>query len=108
MNLLLRKKLVNELVKELRSSSVRSGDVDWYIGFKTDTPVEETERDPKTGKIVNNTKVGKFASYLNQWDADNTGYVEEMGVAADHERDSGSYSYRLWKSLLNPLGSTKK
>lgn len=102
MNLLLRKKLVNELVRELRSSSVRSGDVDWYIGFKSDTPVEETERDPKTGKIVNNTQIGDRSTFLQQWDADNVGYVEE------DERDSGTYSFRLWNSLFEPYKSKTK
>lgn len=102
MNLLLRKKLVSELVKELRSSSVRSGDVDWYIGFKTDTPVEETDRDPKTGEVINNTMVGDHTTFLQQWDADNTGYVEE------DERDSGSYSFRLWNTLFEPYKSKMK
>ena len=98
-----RKKFVDGMVKELRSSFVRSGDVDWHLGFKPDaeTPVEETERDPKTGKILNNTKVGDFTTFLNQWDADNTGYVE------GEERDSGTYSFELWKSLFEPYGSTK-
>lgn len=96
----IRERFVKSMVKELRSSTVRSGDVDWYIGFKADTPVEESEIDPKTGKIINNTKVGDYTTYMNQWDADNTGYVEE-------ERDSGTYSFRMWKTLFEPYGSTK-
>ncbi len=86
-----RKALTEELVDFLRSSTVRGGDQDWYLGFKADTPVEETERDPRTGKIVNNTEIGDHSTFMQQWDADNIGFIEE------EERDSGTYSFRLQK-----------
>lgn len=79
--------MVKELAAEfkLKSSNTHGGDQDWYIGFNGDTPVEED-------------KVSKKVTYLQHWDADNTGYVEE-----DEERDSGTYSYRLWKTLFQDL-----
>lgn len=95
MNTQLRERLIKSLVQELRSSTVRGSDADWYIGFgpNSDTPVEESEYDPKTGKVINNTTVGDRSTFLQQWDADNVGYVEED----DTPRDSGTYSFRLQK-----------
>ena len=90
-----RKAIVEKLVEFAKSSTVRGGDADWYLGFKADTPVEETERDPKTGEIVNNTEIGDHSTFLQQWDARSVGYLE------GEERDSGTYSYRMWKSLFN-------
>jgi len=93
MNPQLRKRVVNEVVKQLKGSSVRGGDVDWHLGFKgVETPVEESEYDPKTGKIVNNTKVGNHATFLQQWDNDGGWFIEEDD---DVQRDSGTYSFRL-------------
>ena len=94
MNSQLRERLIKSLVQELKSSTVRGSDADWYIGFGPDsnTPVEESESDPKTGKVINNTTIGGRNTYLQQWDADNVGYVEE-----EDERDSGTYSFRLQK-----------
>lgn len=89
----LRKKLVDTLLKELNGSSYRRGDADWYMGFKpsAETPVEESEYDPRTGKIVNNTKIGNRATFLQQWDADGSFFLEDDDV----QRDSGTYSFRL-------------
>jgi len=98
-----RKALVEQLVDFIRSSTVRGGDKDWYLGFKADTPVEETERDPKTGKIVNNTEIGDHSTFLQQWDTRNVGYLE------GEERDSGTYSYRLQKlESKKELANSKK
>lgn len=93
MNPLVRKKLIEDLVKEIGASSYRRGDADWYIGFKpsAETPVEESEYDPKTGKIVNNTKIGDRATFLQQWDADGSFFLEDDIP----DRDSGTYSYKL-------------
>lgn len=90
----LRERLVNSLVKELRSSTTRGSDADLYIGFKpsAETPVEESEYDPKTGKIVNNTKIGDHATFLQQWDKDGGWFIEEDDIP---DRDSGTYSYKL-------------
>ena len=89
----LRKNIVDSLVRELRSSTVRSSDADWYIGFKgAETPVEESEYDPKTGKIINNTRVGDHATFLQQWDKDGGWFIEEDDIP---DRDSGTYSYKL-------------
>jgi hypothetical protein len=89
----LRERLVKELVQELRSSTTRGGDQDWYIGFKpsAETPVEESEYDSRTGEVINNTKVGDHATFLQQWDNDGGWFIEEDDVP----RDSGTYSYRL-------------
>mgnify|MGYP006272987713 CR=1 FL=1 len=93
MNPILRKKLIEDLVKELNGSSYRTGDADWHMGFKpsAETPVEESEYDPKTGKVVNNTTVGDHATFLQQWDADGSFFLEDDIP----DRDSGTYSFRL-------------
>lgn len=83
MDPIVRKKFIESMVKELRSSTVRSSDADWYIGFKSDTPVEESEYDPKTGEIINNTTIGDRSTFLQQWDADNTAFIEGRIMLAD-------------------------
>lgn len=95
----LKERIIKTLVNQIRSSSVRSGDVDWYIGFKptAQTPFEETERDPRTGKIVNNTEIGDRATYLQHWGHGGKGFLE-----GDEERDSGTYAARMWNTLLEP------
>lgn len=101
----IRERFVKSLVEELRSSTVRGSDADWYIGF---TPSQETanesEQDPKTGKVVNNTKIGDDTSYLNQWDADNTGYLEEDDI----DRDSGTFNNRLPLNMFKPYENKKR
>lgn len=90
---LLLRKLIEKIADELKTTSVRPGDADWYIGFGADTnTANESEYDPKTGKVVHNTSVGDHTTYLQQWDADNTGYIEEED---DVKRDSGTYSFKL-------------
>lgn len=104
MDPLVRKKLVNSLVEELKTSSYRGSDADWYIGFTPDQETaNENEYDPKTGKIVNNTEVGNHATFLNQWDADNTGFLEEDDI----ERDSGTFNNRLPLNMFQPYESKK-
>ena len=99
-----RKKFVDGLVKELRSSTVRGGDQDWYIGFKpsAETPVEEMEYDPRTGKVVSDTRVGDHTTFLHQWNNNGSFYLEDDIP----DRDSGTYSYRLWNSLFEPYEKT--
>ena len=90
---LLLRKLIEKIADELKTTSVRPGDADWYIGFGADTnTANESEYDPKTGKVIHNTTVGDHTTYLQQWDADNTGYIEEED---DVKRDSGTYSFKL-------------
>lgn len=84
-NALLVRKILERIVKELKSSNMHSSDADWYIGFGDDVnTANESEYDPKTGKVVHNTKVADRVSYLQQWDADNTGYLEEKDVPRDN------------------------
>jgi hypothetical protein len=85
---LLVRKIVEDIAKEfkLKSSNMHSSDADWYIGFGDDVnTANESSFDPKTGKIIHNTSVADKVSYLQQWDADNVGYVEEE----DERRDRG-------------------
>lgn len=91
---LLLRRIIKELVEELKSSNHYPSDADLYIGFKpsAETPVEESEYDPKTGKIVNNTKIGDHATFLQQWDKDGGWFIEEDDIP---DRDSGTYSYKL-------------
>lgn len=83
---LLVRKIVEDIAKEfkLKSSNIRSSDVDWYIGFGDDkNTANESTFDPKTGKVIHNTAVSKGVTYLQQWDADNVGYVEEEDIKRD-------------------------
>jgi hypothetical protein len=87
-NALLVRKVVERLAKELKSSNMHPSDADWYIGFGDDVNTaneSSVERDPKTGKVVKNNMIGDYTTYLQQWDADNVGYVEEE----DEKRDNG-------------------
>lgn len=90
-NALVVRKIVEKLAKEVhdwdvKSSNMHSSDADWYIGFKGVDTANENEYDPKTGKLIKNDKIGTYTTYLQQWDADNTGYVEEE---EDTKRDNG-------------------
>jgi hypothetical protein len=84
-NALIVRKIVEDLAEELKSSNMHSSDADWYIGFGDDkNTANESEYDLKTGKIVKNDTVGDNVSYLNQWDADNTGYLESEDIKRDN------------------------
>lgn len=87
-NALIVRKIIEDLAKEVhdwdvKSSNMHSSDADGWIGFRKDIP--ENEYDPRTGKLVKNDEIGNYTTYLQQWDADNIGYVEEE----DTKRDSG-------------------
>lgn len=69
------RKIIEKLAREVqdwnvKSSNMHPSDADWYIGFKDD--VEE------------NDKIGDHVTYLNHWDADNTGYLESEDVKRDN------------------------
>ena len=86
-NALIVRKIVEDLAKEVhdwgvKSSNMHSSDADGWIGFRSDLP--ENEYDPRTGKLVKNDEIGDHVTYLQQWDADNTGYVEEEDVKRDN------------------------
>jgi hypothetical protein len=68
---------------KIKSSNMHGSDADWYIGFNGANTANENEYDPKTGKLMKNDRISNRVKYLNQWDADNTGYVEE------ERRDNG-------------------
>lgn len=81
------RKVVEKLAKEVQDPSVKSSnmhgsDADWYIGFGIDNNTANeaaNEYDPKTGKLVKNNIVGNHTTYLQQWDTNNGGYIEEDG-----------------------------
>lgn len=86
-NALIVRKIIEDLAKEVhdwnvKSSNMHSSDADGWIGFRSD--VDENEYDPRTGKLVKNDEIGNHTTYLQQWDADNTGYVEEEDVKRDN------------------------
>ena len=69
------RKILENLAREVqdwnvKSSNMHPSDADWYIGFKSD--VEE------------NDEIGDHVTYLNHWDADNTGYLESKDVKRDN------------------------
>ena len=57
--------------------------------------------DPKTGKIIKNNTIGGHNTYLQQWDADNTGYLE----GEDVKRDSGGGIARIVMQQITPIKS---
>lgn len=94
------RKVIEELVRELKSSNMHPSDADWYIGFGDDVNTANeaaVEKDPKTGKVVKNNMIGDYTTYLQQWDADNVGYVEE------EERDSGGGIARVVMQQITPI-----
>lgn len=70
-NALIVRKVVERLARELKSSNMHPSDADWYIGFGDDV------------NTANEEVVGDRVTYLQHWDGDNTGYVENV------KRDSG-------------------
>ena len=101
-NILLVRKIVEDLAKEMhdwdvKSSNMHSSDADGVIGFRSDLP--ENEYDPKTGKLVKNDKIGTYATYLQQWDSDEEGYLEEEDV----ERDNGGGIARIVMQQVTPI-----
>ena len=101
-NALIVRKIVEDLAKEvhdwsIKSSNMHSSDADGFIGFRSD--IEENEYDPRTGKLVKNDKIGDYTTYLNQWDADNTGYLESEDV----KRDNGVGLARIVMQQITPL-----
>lgn len=78
-------------------------DADWYIGFGDDVNTAneaDVERDPRSGAVVKNNMIGNYATFLQQWDADNVGYVEEE---ENVQRDSGGGMARLVMQQLTPI-----
>lgn len=101
-NALIVRKVVERLARELKSSNHYPSDADWYIGFGIDVnPANESavEKDPKTGKVVKNNMIGDYTTFLQQWDADNVGYVEEE----DEKRDSGGGLARIVMQQITPI-----
>lgn len=90
-NALIVRKVIERLAREVhdwtpKSSNMHPSDADAVLG---DYPYiksinKENEYDPKTGKLIKNDEIGDFTTYLQQWDADNIGYVEEEDVKRDN------------------------
>jgi hypothetical protein len=69
------RKIIEKLAREvqdwnIKSSNMHPSDADGWIGFRKD--VEE------------NNEIGDHVTYLNHWDADNTGYLEGKDVKRDN------------------------
>ena len=101
-NALVVRKIVEKVADELKSSNMHSSDADWYIGFGDDVNTANeaaNEYDPKTGKVAKNNTVGDHTTYLQQWDADNTGYLESEDV----KRDNGVGYQKLAADQITPI-----
>ena len=104
-NALVVRKIVEKLAKEVqdwnvKSSNTHSSDADWYIGFGDDVnTANENEYDPRTGKLIKNDEIGDHTTYLNQWDSDNTGYLESEDV----KRDNGVGYQKLAADQITPI-----
>lgn len=102
-NALVVRKIIEKLAREMqdwnvKSSNVHSSDADWYIGFGDDNnTANENEHDPRTGEVVKNDHIGSYATYLQQWDADNTGYLE------GEERKNTGFGKIVMQQLI-PIG----
>jgi hypothetical protein len=79
------RKVVERLAKELKSSNMHPSDADWYIGFGDDV------------NTANEEVVGDKITYLQHWDGDNIGYVEE------EKRDSGGGIARVVMQQITPI-----
>jgi hypothetical protein len=65
------RKIIEKLAREVqdwnvKSSNMHPSDADWYIEFEENDEVED------------------HVTYLNHWDADNTGYLENKDVKRDN------------------------
>ena len=103
-NALVVKKIVEKVAEELKSSNMHPSDADWYIGFGNDVNTANeaaNEYDPNTGKIIKNNTIGGHSTYLQQWDADNTGYLESEDV----KRDSGGGIAHIVMQQITPIKS---
>ena len=90
-NTLIIRKIVEDLAKEVqdwnvKSSNMHSSDADAFAGdYNWAKEInKENEYDPKTGKLIKNDEIGNYATYLQQWDADEEGYLEEEDVKRDN------------------------
>ena len=91
-NALLVRKIVEKLAKEvhdwnIKSSNMHPSDADGWIGFRKDIPESD--------------KIGDHVTYLNHWDADNTGYMEEDDI----QRDNGVGLARIVMQQVTPIKS---
>ena len=89
-NALIVRKIVEDLAKEMqdwgvKSSNMHSSDADGWIGFRKD--------------IEENDEIGDHVTYLNHWDADNTGYLESEDV----KRDNGVGLARIVMQQITPI-----
>lgn len=106
-NALLVRKVVEKLAREIqdwgvKSSNMHPSDADWYIGFGDDVNTANeaaVERDPRSGAVVKNNMVGDQTTFLQQWDADNVGYVEEEDI----KRDNGVGLARIVMQQITPI-----
>lgn len=101
-NALIVRKVVERLANELKSSNIHPSDADWYIGFGDDVNTANeaaVEKDPRTGQVVKNNMIGNYTTFLQQWDADNVGYVEEENVM----RDNGVGLARIVMQQITPI-----
>jgi hypothetical protein len=69
------RKIIEKLAREVhvwnvKSSNMHPSDADGWIGFRSD--------------IEENDEIGDHVTYLNHWDADNTGYLESEDVKRDN------------------------
>jgi hypothetical protein len=69
------RKIIEKLAREvhdwnIKSSNMHPSDADGWIGFRKD--------------VVKNDGIGDRVTYLNHWDADNTGYLESEDVKRDN------------------------
>ena len=93
-NALIVRKVIERLAKEVhdwtpKSSNMHSSDADTYLGSYV------------AARVFEKDEIGDHVTYLNHWDADNTGYVEEEDV----KRDNGVGLARIVMQQITPIKS---
>jgi hypothetical protein len=106
-NALIIRKIIEDLAKEVqdwnvKSSNMHSSDADAFAGdYNWAKEInKENEYDPKTGKLIKNDEIGDYTTYIQQWDADNVGYLEEED---EEPRDNGVGLARIVMQQITPI-----
>ena len=101
------RKIIEKLAKEVqvwnvKSSNMHSSDADSYLGnYALARIFRKDEIFDADGNFKESDEIGDHVTYLNHWDADNTGYLESEDV----KRDNGVGLARIVMQQITPIKS---
>lgn len=104
-NALIVRKVVEKLAREVhdwtpKSSNMHPSDADSYLGnYALARVFRKDEIFDADGNFKESDEIGDRVTYLNHWDADNTGYLE----GEDVQRDSGGGLARIVMQQITPI-----